>query len=348
MKGYIYGLKCPIRDEIVYIGQTHNSILIRLTKHISLTKTKIKYNKVLSKKEHWIKKLIQLNREKEIVAILIEECELSEIDNREIFWISQYSKYDYMKNLAIGGRVNRGYKRTIENKLKISEGRKGKCVGVDNKMYNKEYSDLERINLSNKLKYYYLTNIPPMLNKKHSDETKSKISENRIGKNIGLEHFNYGKKLGLEKWFRLTDISKNNNPNIGKKHKDETKEKISLANSGEKNGMYGKTYDMSNEHKNKISETLRNSDKLKESRNSEEYKRKISENFSIPLLVLDKDFNIIYEFKNCRECSEFFNFTNGNVANAVRFKRRLSRKYWVVRKEGYLDTIEEIKCSFSN
>lgn len=30
---------------------------------------------------------------------------------------------------------------------------------------------------------------------------------------------------------------KSENPNIGKRHSDETKKKISYANSGEKNGM---------------------------------------------------------------------------------------------------------------
>ena len=110
MVGYIYGLKCPIRNEIVYVGQTHNRLEIRLTKHISTTKTKIKFNRVFNKKEHWIKKLIKLGIENKIEIVLLEECDISLIDEKEIYWISEYRKYDFNKNLADGGRVNRGHK----------------------------------------------------------------------------------------------------------------------------------------------------------------------------------------------------------------------------------------------
>ena len=84
--GYIYGLKCPIREEIVYIGQTINKLSIRLNGHIGRVKTKIKYNRILNKKDCWIKKLILLNKEKEIEILLIEECSIDKLDDMEIFW----------------------------------------------------------------------------------------------------------------------------------------------------------------------------------------------------------------------------------------------------------------------
>jgi hypothetical protein len=39
--GYIYGLKCPLKKHIVYIGLTRQSLKQRLSKHISSTKSKI-------------------------------------------------------------------------------------------------------------------------------------------------------------------------------------------------------------------------------------------------------------------------------------------------------------------
>ena len=259
--GYIYGLKCPIRGEVVYIGQTHNKLNIRLTKHISLTKTKIKYNRTLNKKEHWIKKLIKLNREKEIEIILIEECALNIIDDREIFYIQKYSQEsDYMKNLSIGGRVNRGHTHTEESKKRMSEGRKGKNIGSDNHFYNKEWTDEELENLSNKLKIYYDNNDSIWLGKTHSSESIEKIKKSRKGKYSGTDHHNYGKEVGNEPWFKLADLMKSDkNPNINRKCKEETRMKISLANSGENNVMYGKRFKMTEDQIERLSTSLKNS-----------------------------------------------------------------------------------------
>ena len=286
--GFIYGLICPITNETVYVGKTTNSIEYRLKTHISKTKTKIKYNKRLSKKEVWIKKLILLEIEDKITVYLIEVCEEDKINEREIFWISEYMTHSRLKNLTIGGDGGQGYKHTLDTIIKISNNRVGKCLGKD--------------------------------------------------------HPNYNKKIGQEEWFKLSSLMKSsNNPNIGKPCKQQTKDKISLSNSGEKNGMYGKTFSMSSEHKDKISYALLNSEQLKKSRNSEEFKKKISDIFSIPILLLDLDFNTIEEFKNLRECSEKLGCTKGNVKNAITDLRKICRKYWVVRKEEYIESIQKIR-----
>ncbi len=290
--GKIYELISPIDNKPFYVGKTINSLENRLSKHFSKTISKIKYDKKLSKNEYFIKKLISLSLKELIIIKLIEECSVEIINEREIFWISEYRKIFKLTNLTEGGDGGSGCKHTIESLKKMSENRKGKYCGV--------------------------------------------------------EHHNYGKKISYETWFKLSYISKHDNPNIGKKHSKETKEKISYANSGEKNGMYGKRMFRTDEQKMNLSESLKNSDRLKESRKDEVFKKKLSEHFSIPILVLDKDFNIIYEFMNCRLCSEFFNCTNGNIANAIRFKRRLSRKYWVVRKDNYEESIIEIKEGLLN
>lgn len=289
-KGYIYKLICPIDKITVYVGKTINKLEYRLSRHISKTKSKIKNNKRLSRNELWIKNLIELSEEGNISIELIEECNMDLINEREIFWISEYRKEYKLKNLTDGGDGGSGYKHTKETLLKISKNRKGKCSGE--------------------------------------------------------EHHNFGKKLGNEHWFKLTKLMKGvDNPNIGNKHKDDTKEKISQANSGEKNGMYGKRMNRTKEQKEKLSQSLKNSQKLKDSRNSKEYKEKISNATSIPILVLNNNREVIFEFKNCRECSEHFNCTNGNIANAIRFNRQIGKgksdKYWIVRKDTYLFSISK-------
>lgn len=91
-------------------------------------------------------------------------------------------------------------------------------------------------------------------------------------------------------------------------------------------------------------QSLKNSQKLKDSRNSKEYRDKISDVTSIPILVLNENREIIFEFKNCRECAEYFNYTSGNIANAIRFNRCIGKgrdfKYWVVKKELYESTVD--------
>jgi hypothetical protein len=134
--------------------------------------------------------------------------------------------------------------------------------------------------------------------------------------------------------------------------REESKKKISFANSGEKNGMFGKRFTMSEEKKKKLSNSLKNSDKLKRSKQNPEFKKKISDSLSIPILILNQKFEIVMEFKNCRECSEYFNYTVGNIKNAIRFYRiigkSMSEKYWIVRKNNYEESIKIIKEKIIN
>ncbi len=81
-----------------------------------------------------------------------------------------------------------------------------------------------------------------MFNKKHSDETKNKISKLLIGKESYRKNKTLEECHGLEK---ATELKKNlsetakkrigeKNPFYGKKHSDETKNKISSAKKGQK------------------------------------------------------------------------------------------------------------------
>jgi len=111
--GYIYALICPIKNNIVYIGQTTKSLEYRLKQHINETNKKVKNKKKLSKKCEWLKIIIEKKLEKDIIIEPIEYCEYEELDKKEVYYISLY---DNLYNSNIGGNSNKGYSHTEETK----------------------------------------------------------------------------------------------------------------------------------------------------------------------------------------------------------------------------------------
>jgi len=304
-KGHIYGLVCPIENEIVYIGQTTIELNKRLTQHIIETKTKIKNKRQLSKKCKWIKNLISLKLESLIKIISIELCESKniylELNKKEIFWISKYSN---LLNSTNGGDGNKGYKHTEECKKRMSE------IKLDYFKHNESIRGEEHV----------------LYGTKHSEEYKKNISKK------------------LKEYYRINPkLSGELNPLYGIPRSEETKDKISKKNKGENNGMYGKRFKKTYEEIEKCRIAMINSEKFQQSRKSEEYREKISDIVSIPIYLLDIDFNIIQEFKNTTKCAEQLNCTRGNVKNAVRDLRKIKGKFWVVRIENYEESIEKIK-----
>lgn len=90
---------------------------------------------------------------------------------------------------------------------------------------------------------YYIDNLKPQYNickvagsslgKKHSEETKKKMSELKKGKYSGEKNPNYGKICSDENKKKKSEIKKGkNNPMYGRKHSEETRKKMSQLLKG--------------------------------------------------------------------------------------------------------------------
>lgn len=131
---------------------------------------------------------------------------------------------------------------------------------------NKVISDETRLKLSIATK----GENHPMYGKKHSAETRQKMSNAHTGKQAGEKHPNYGKALSAETRRKLSIATKGkNNPNYGKTHSKETRRKISESNKGRRGTFTGKKH--SAEARQKMSEYR------KDKKASAETRRKMSE-----------------------------------------------------------------------
>lgn len=292
IKGYIYALVCPIKKEIVYVGQTRKKLKTRLVGHISETRRAVFNNRHLSKKNEWIKSLLDINIENEIEIILLKECYEKELNENEINYIKEYSKIYDLVNTSVGGTF----------------GLYGVCA---------IWTDKRKKEMSAIKKNFYTI------------EQRNRFS-------IIMKE--YYKKNPIPKKPKKPKIKKERQP-----HSEETKRKIGEKNKGEKNGMYGTHIKKSKEQIEKNRYNMINSEKFQKSRKSEEYRKKISDIVSIPIYLLDLDFNILKEFKNTTVCAEYLNCGRANVKNAIRHLRKVCKIYWVVRKENYVDNISKLR-----
>lgn len=119
---FIYGLKCPEKGIIRYIGKSTNPKR-RYNEHVS--------NAVIKKPENihlnrWIAKLLRNDLVPE--QVILEECTNESWKEREKYWINEYGLHNLI-NVHEGGIEppnNAGYKWTLDNlKNHISTKRKG-------------------------------------------------------------------------------------------------------------------------------------------------------------------------------------------------------------------------------
>lgn len=104
-----------LNDKIIYVGQTKKDIDIRFKQH----KSNASNNLTRKKCPKLYNKLYNYN-DSEFSVKLIESVEDNFADERECFWIKHYDTIKNGCNICEGGKVNRGFNKTKEQRSQQS------------------------------------------------------------------------------------------------------------------------------------------------------------------------------------------------------------------------------------
>jgi len=130
-----------------------------------------------------------------------------------------------------------------------NSGKGVRLIGEKNPMFGKKHSDESKKKISEERKGKSFGEKNPMFGKEHSIETRQKISKSSFGKKMSIETRNkISKRLSGEnhpfygKHHSEETRNKIGNKNRGKKPSDETRKLFSEMRRGEKNNMFGKKH----------------------------------------------------------------------------------------------------------
>lgn len=150
-KGVIYGLVCPLSNELKYVGQTRYSSSYRLNG--ILQKYKNRKTPFTKKRDIWLNTLEGLGVINKIDHFIIEECSLDEIGEKEEFWIDYFLFLGCnLINVAKGGTTPKGWgykgeensffgRNHSENARRIMAEKASIRVGDKNSFYGKKHTE---------------------------------------------------------------------------------------------------------------------------------------------------------------------------------------------------------------
>jgi len=116
--GKIYLITNTINDK-VYVGQTKLTLEQRFKEHQQPSKkTAVSY-------------AIQKYGKENFIIELLEECDITNLDEKETFYINKYKSYEQGYNNTIGGG-SQNISHTPEVRKKLSAAGKGKLLGEKN------------------------------------------------------------------------------------------------------------------------------------------------------------------------------------------------------------------------
>jgi len=206
----IYKIVCSVNGK-VYIGQSKNPMK-RWNEHC---------NSLNAGRHHSARLQRAWNKYggESFVHSIIEFCDPSSADERERYWIKFFDSTNKHRgfNIEGGGNSNKAVSDETRIKLKIAHQKRYEIA----KQYlnSPEAIEKRRIKLSG-------TN-NPMYGRKHSAETRTRMSMIRKGRMAGTNNPMYGKPVSKERrelYSRL--FSGEGNPFYGRHHTEETRQKI--------------------------------------------------------------------------------------------------------------------------
>lgn len=306
-----------IKNGKKYVGKTRFSLEKRKKQH--------ERNAKYGRSGHFYNAIRKYGENSFMWNILESDVESSELLNElEFHYIKQYNTYYYGYNLTLGGdgmSFSKGYKwekiygveksnkmkKLASNKLKgrkkpLSMAKKlsESQSGVNNTMYGKGW----KISGANNGMYGRTKEKNPFWNKKHTEESKRKISESskKWWSNLSDDEL-------LEYKSKMSEALK------GRVFSNETLKKLSETNKGKNNPMYGKTP----WNKGKIFEPQTKKERLKHSK----YKWHIYD------VINNKEYNII----DLKSWCEDNNINRTNIYRKANTNKLFDKKYLITRKE---------------